>query len=286
MKIHVADPSGKQTEHDEQQLRSLWDEGGIDPAAMYWKEGMEGWKPLSAYFSPYATPVPSAPPVLPGAGGFSYVKDPGKLTAFLLAMLWISAAADVISLLSDGAQYVLLGGSYTQQEGEANDARQALLGAGYMGIFLITGISFLRWIHRANLNSRGFTATDMRFTPGWSVGWYFIPILSLVRPYQAMREIWQVSHDPVNPGGVQSGPLLKSWWAFWLLAGLSGQVSMRFSMRATTIADLQASTVVSMLTSVVSFIVTILAIRLVKTIHGRQQVLVTGAAESGTAFPS
>ena len=36
------------------------------------------------------------------------------------------------------------------------------------------------------------------FTPGWSVGWFFVPIMNPWKPFQAMREIWQASAEPGN----------------------------------------------------------------------------------------
>ena len=47
--------------------------------------------------------------------------------------------------------------------------------------------------HRANYNARQLGAADMRFTPGWAVGWHFIPIAWFWKPYQAMTEIWRAS---------------------------------------------------------------------------------------------
>ena len=55
-------------------------------------------------------------------------------------------------------------------------------------IFL--GITFLKWIYRTNFNLRALSQERMSFTPGWSVGWYFVPIANLFKPYQAMKEIW------------------------------------------------------------------------------------------------
>lgn len=63
----------------------------------------------------------------------------------------------------------------------------------------------------------------MGFTPGWAVGWYFVPIAWFWKPYQAMREIWQAS---VNPTSWREQPVtaaLHWWWTLWIvpLWGLS-----------------------------------------------------------------
>ena len=73
---------------------------------------------------------------------------------------------------------------------------------------LSTGILVLTWIHRANHNARQLGADDMRFTPGWAVGWYFVPIAWFWKPYQAMKEIWLASANPSDWRGRPVSPLL------------------------------------------------------------------------------
>ena len=62
-------------------------------------------------------------------------------------------------------------------------------------------------------------ATNLRFTPGWVVGYHFVPFWNFIRPYQIMREIWHGS-DPAgeslndcSPGRVRSSWLIRLWWA-------------------------------------------------------------------------
>lgn len=98
----------------------------------------------------------------------------------------------VIAIISSMLEYQLLSdfenGVYTSQElavaaGEASDARQGIVGIIQFIIFVVSGILILKWIYRANYNSRQLGATGMVFTPGWSIYWYFIPIASLWKPY-------------------------------------------------------------------------------------------------------
>lgn len=285
MTIHVALPSGEKNQYEEHQLRALWNEGKITSGAVYWKEGMEEWKPLEEYMSPYATPAfGNPPPALPGdsASAFPYTVDPRRLTRVLIVMLWINLVLDGVSIASDLGQLALLGGSYSVGAGEANDLRQGIIGIFMMLSFLVTGITFLKWIRRANINCAGFSKRGMEFTPGWSIGWYFIPIASIFKPYQAMREIWQVSHDPRNPHIVESGPLLKSWWGLWLFSGVVGQISFRMSSGSDNLDDLKAATVAAIVSSLFGIFLTFAAISLVKRIAAKQEELVNGSAGTGS----
>lgn len=87
------------------------------------------------------------------------------------------------------------------------------------GVGLTTMILVLVWIHRANYNARQLGATGLKMSPGWAVGWYFVPIACFWKPYQAMKEIWQASVNPKHWWRQAGSPLLGWWWALWLFRG-------------------------------------------------------------------
>jgi hypothetical protein len=88
-----------------------------------------------------------------------------------------------------------------------------------------------RWIYRASTNAHAIS-DEMTISPGWAVGSYFVPILNLFRPYQAMREIWLASNFRGNWHGEPSPGLLIAWWALWIGTNILGYVSMQMSMRS------------------------------------------------------
>lgn len=77
---------------------------------------------------------------------------------------------------------------------------------------MITAVVVSRWIYRANSNARALGASEMAFTPGAAVGWYFVPIANFWKPYQAMREIWRASVSPAGWKRQQVSALLPCWW--------------------------------------------------------------------------
>jgi len=265
----------------------MWEQGLLPEDAYYWQEGMIDWKPISEYFN--ISQIPDAPvtPPLPAISVQHYVykKNPRALTSFLIVMLWISLASEAVSLSSDISQMVLLSqNSFTQEEANANDARQRLVGLGYFAVFAVTGITFLKWIHRANLNCHGFGAKDMRFTPGWAVGYYFIPFVNLVRPYQVMKEIWQVSKNPQNWLSVSAGGLVILWWSLQIASGFLEQLSFRLAMHAESIFDLQIATLISIFSGVVGVVLCFVVISLVKTVAKMQETLVNQSEQN--VFPT
>ena len=60
----------------------------------------------------------------------------------------------------------------------------------------------------------------MLFTPGWCVGWFFVPIMNIFKPYQAIAELWKASHSgSVEEWQEMETPLyIKIWWGAWLVS--------------------------------------------------------------------
>ena len=97
-------------------------------------------------------------------------------------------------------------------------------------IFLIALIACFilvgRWIYRASANAHALS-NEMTISPGWAVGWYFIPIANLFKPYQAMREIWLASHFRGNWHGEPSPSIVTGWWGLWIVINILDNISMR-----------------------------------------------------------
>ena len=87
-----------------------------------------------------------------------------------------------------------------------------------------TAVAFLMWIYRASQNLPRLGALGQRFSPRWAVGWWFVPIMFLFRPYQVISEIWRGSSpDSARQPNLDwqlkpTSALLGWWWAFWLIS--------------------------------------------------------------------
>lgn len=238
---------------------------------------MTDWKPLRQMLPQLANADPLPPP-LPRPrskkqSNYAFRRSPKRLTQSLKVMLWILLGTLIVNLASDFQQLSLAkSGSITTEAATANDARQRMMAFLYLGAFIPTGILFLRWIHRATLNCRGFTS-GMNFTPGWSIGFYFIPFMNLFKPYQAMKEIWQVSRDPFS-WQVQATPfILKAWWTLWISSALLTRISLRMKGRVTSPDTLVDATIVSITSSLVDILLIIVAVTMISRISKMQEKL-------------
>jgi hypothetical protein len=274
--MYYINPEGHQEEIEEDKLSALWEQRSIAPDALCWKDGMPDWVPASEFFSGSPASGTEAPAIEPQPQAYAYTKDPKSLNKLLVFMLWVSLAMEIVALLGDFSQLSLLSREFTDVEADANDSRQMMIGGIYLLVFIVTGIVFLKWIHRANVNARGFGARGMTHTPGWAVGWFFIPIFSLFRPYQAMKELWKVSQDPTDWQTREGGALLSGWWALWIISNILGQVTMR--MNPDTIEKLKTLTTTSIVAEIIGVVLCIVAMAMVKTISRWQGELVGGGA--------
>ena len=194
------------------------------------------------------------------------------LTRLLKILLVLGAAMAVVSMLSSFMQAELLSrGSFSEAEAQANDLREQAIGLLQLALYLFTVVIFGVWIVRANKNVRALGASDLPITPGWAVGYFFIPILNLWRPYQAMKDLWRASHNPASWGVTAAGPVLPIWWALWLISGFLGQLSFRVTMNADSLEALQVATYLQIGEQVVDIPLCLAAVSLVGQIAAAQR---------------
>lgn len=60
-------------------------------------------------------------------------------------------------------------------------------------IYLITAVPFIMWFRRAYENLSRLGVRRLEHSPGWAVGAWFVPVMSLFYPYEMGGEIWSES---------------------------------------------------------------------------------------------
>lgn len=106
--------------------------------------------------------------------------------------------------------------------------------------FILSTIFFLIWVYRSYSNLSPLKARNLEFSPGWAVGWWFIPFANLVKAYQVIRELWSASDPDINldldfrPRASSGNMVLGFWWGTYLF----GNFVLRFS--DTTAKDLDS----------------------------------------------
>ncbi|HEX6850502.1 MAG TPA: DUF4328 domain-containing protein [Candidatus Polarisedimenticolaceae bacterium] len=137
-------------------------------------------------------------------------------------------------------------------------------------------VAFCMWFHRVYANLPALGHATPRFTPGWAVGYFFIPILNLFRPYQAAREAWIRTEDALagDTGGfaVERGAgLVGVWWALWIAMNLVSNFENMAPATSGGAADAAFLRSVQLVGVLLTTAATTAAIAMVLGLTGRQR---------------
>lgn len=138
---------------------------------------------------------------------------------------------------------------------------------------LASVILVARWIYRASANAHTLS-DEMTISPGWAVGWYFVPFAALFKPFQAMREIWQVSLSPHAPDSVEVPQSMQIWWGLWILTNVLGNIGFRLGLNAKTADDFILAAWIDIVSFAIDVPLTLLLISLMRQITANQRSIV------------
>jgi hypothetical protein len=159
---------------------------------------------------------------------------PDGITSFLaVGLLGLSGLIHLFWLADTVAGYPL-GRWLLPRDGSVNKplAYGLIVFEGVVGhgVRVGTAVAFLGWLYTAAGNLARLGVRSPRFSPGWAVGWFFVPVWNLVRPYQVLRDVWANSGPPrrqagdPGPRGARGPRVIKVWWACCLVSVLSWAV--------------------------------------------------------------
>lgn len=177
------------------------------------------------------------------------------------------------------AYELLAGFGFWSLETAGEDEATAVMVVSYIAVILVilllaTIIIFGMWIYRAAANVVAAEIEGFEYSPGWSVGWHFVPVANLFKPFQAMRQIYNAS---LGARGIlnQGHALLTIWWITWLTSNFLNNIATRLELRATSIDDLQVASLVGAAGSVVSLPLYFVALRMVENVTEGQKTHLT-----------
>jgi hypothetical protein len=167
-------------------------------------------------------------------------RDPQRLARIVAIALALFFFCDVmftaaeINTIRSIDRY--LAGIGDMSELEAADMFSGLTGLGVVIMMLFVVVVLCMWIHRVNKNAQAFDHHGvMTVSPGWNVGYFFIPFANLLMPFRGLAETYRVSANPAEPTAVAIPGLMRLWWGCWLVSGVLGNISFRLSLSAETL---------------------------------------------------
>lgn len=186
--------------------------------------------------------------------------------------IWLVMILDIISLFSSYLQYNLLKSMQdneyvTDEMSNSNDTREQIIAFFYLIVFIISAVTFIQWFRRAyyNLNIR----INCNHSEGWAAGSWFVPILSLYRPYQIMNEMCTRTTSLIKSKTVDyidnSTMLIGIWWTLWIISNYIGKYVIKYSFKAETIENFINSTIGDMILSVLGIPLAIVTVMIIKS---------------------
>lgn len=189
-----------------------------------------------------------------------------RITRLLVILLKVNIVVLIVAVVGDIYSWYeysnLAPGLDASETFLSSDILNMLVGIIQVLLAIFLGVTFLRWIYRANKNLHVLSSQPMMFTPGWSVGWYFIPIANLFKPYQAMKEIWTVAHRRTP----SAGSLLGWWWFLWIVSNFLGRLCMKLALRAEDAQSYTSSAVADAVSDGIDIVLNVVALVLVTVI--------------------
>ena len=149
-------------------------------------------------------------------------------------LLWICAGLYILSFFSNLMEYFLLNevqkGVYvTIEQFQADTKRQIIISLCQFVALIVSAITFILWFRRAYFNQE--VKFEYMYSKNvWTGISFLIPIYSLFKPFQLMKEIHQNmdEHFVKNGLGETNQYFMKRvfwWWFLWIILNSSQYVA-------------------------------------------------------------
>jgi len=170
--------------------------------------------------------------VQPSANRFNPLDKLSKTAVFCLRTLIVCYVGMSLIETAGGLMFP----SFSDPNADISSGLEMALGLGLFGVAIVSVpvyvtciVAICRFMYRANENIRAAGRTDLEFTPGWCVGWWFIPLACLFKPREAMVELYKASDSPVTSDWKNNSfdPIINKWWACWIIGSIVTRIESR-----------------------------------------------------------
>jgi hypothetical protein len=147
-------------------------------------------------------------------------------------------------------------------------------------VLVASVVVFLLWVYRSNTLARALGASAMEHTPGWSVGWFFVPVANLFMPYFVMKEIYLATCSPRNYSMAHDEPpglkTVRVWWLLALADRLFAVVTTVYTIRLVSTGQYATAGTMSILSACLSLMAGLMTVALVLEFRHQQELAPVG----------
>jgi len=203
---------------------------------------------------------------------FNQIKPNEHRSRTAIILIWIVMVLDILSLYSSYLQYNLLTAFKNNEEVSdlmlsTNDYREQGIAILYLIAFIISAVTFIQWFRRAYYNLGTITRTDN--SEGWAAGSWFVPVISIYRPYQIMKEMNDKTLGFLKSKTTDyledNSQLIGVWWGLWVISNYIGQYVFKYAFKEDTIETYINSTIADMVLSLIGIPLAIITVKMIKS---------------------
>jgi hypothetical protein len=213
------------------------------------QQGPDWWLASDGkWYPPQSRPFPAPPPAPPPAPTFSPGLPPPPqaistnrvLAGWLQGLLWVSAVSAGLTAIF-AIQAISAATSWWNDErfsalDEWVDAEDAY--TAFFGLFSLVSIAvfvlLIIWAYRIHSTSSLLWPYQRKWSRGWTVGAWFIPLANFIIVPLVLQEVWRILRSPRSSEGTRGGwetqpadGLLTGWWvAYGLGVVLTNGISV------------------------------------------------------------
>lgn len=216
------------------------------------------------------------------------LKDNSKRARLIINVFWGLCILNFIAIISTYFENELLerikiGATFSMQEAESNDSRQAIIGLCQMVVYITSLVLFLNWFRRAYGNLHRIGIKTLKYSETMAVWSFFIPIINFYRPYKIAKEIATGTIgklNELNPHNKANSKviIIGLWWILTIINYFLVQLYVRrysdnLLLDNYTIHDLIEINQLLMLSDFFDIVVTIVTILMIKHISKYESLL-------------
>lgn len=223
------------------------------------------------YVSPESSPQAPDNPLSGALSKYGPYRDTRPVAKVLKVMLVVCCISFV---LFGGVNYSYYSALKTfdleSSMSRITSIEETMLAAGVLMLiaYLVTAITFAIWTVKSMKNAWASSGSVGLIRPGWSVGWYFVPIATLWKPVEAVGQMRDAAF------GRKQGLSLVPWWSFWLLSTVTGRISSKMPLE--TVEEIQTSALFDLATTPIDVLSAVFAYLVVDKLTKKQHEVATG----------
>ncbi|MEO9533128.1 MAG: DUF4328 domain-containing protein [Crocinitomicaceae bacterium] len=204
------------------------------------------------------------------------VLDNAQRAKTAITCFYILLGCYALMLVSNVMEYMLLSkGSFGIAEANSNDQRQLLITLLSMIAQIVVIVVFIQWFRRAYHNLHKAGVKNLNMTEGWAAGAWFVPIMSLFKPFQIMKDIWietkkyvsrksSTLHEETDQNSSTDLSTVGWWWGTWIASSISANISAQIARRAFTVEQFMNSNMLALFSDITGIVCIFLVIKMIK----------------------